>query len=352
MKRALVLLALVLAGTAGAAARKKPKPKPKPAPAAPAPAPEAAPTPAADPTPTPAPAPAPAPEPTPPPVAAPGADAAPGAVQAPPAPKLAMRGRAHDGFVDNMDCSACHTSDGWQLAATAGQSGFDHDRTGFPLRGAHVQTTCTGCHTGQAKLATTCEGCHRDPHEGRHVGTCAECHEATAWSNTSVLEQHRRTRMPLTGRHAMIDCSDCHKPQGSRQFSATPTDCYACHATQYHDETIHPTHDGSTGQAPFPRDCALCHQTSSFTPAYAAPSSLPRMAPGVMNRQHDPFFVLSTGSHRNADCASCHADVRRPQQVRCDGCHADVKLRKQHRVPVTARAAAGCLGCHPRGASR
>jgi hypothetical protein len=348
MKRALVLLALVLATSAGAAARKKPKPKPKPAPAAPAPAPEAAPTPAADPTPASAPPPTPPPAPTP--SAAPGANAAPGAAQPPPAPpKMAMR--AHDGFVDNMDCSACHTSDGWQLAATAGQSGFDHDRTGFPLRGAHVQTTCVGCHTGQAKIATTCEGCHRDPHEGRHVGACAECHEATAWSNTSVLEQHRRTRMPLTGRHAMIDCSDCHKRQGARQFSATPTDCYACHAAQYHDQTIHPTHDGSTGQAPFPRDCALCHQTSAFSPAYAAPSTLPRMAPGVMNRQHDPFFVLSTGSHRNADCASCHADVRRPQQVRCDGCHADVKLRTQHRVPV-ARAAAGCLGCHPRGASR
>ena len=53
---------------------------------------------------------------------------------------LGMRARpaAHGGFVDDMDCSACHTADGWQLAPRAGASGFDHDRTGFALRGAHV----------------------------------------------------------------------------------------------------------------------------------------------------------------------------------------------------------------------
>jgi hypothetical protein len=345
----LVVLAFVLVGTAGAAPRKKPKPKP--APAAPAPAPEPAPAP--PPAPEPAAEPAPAPPPPAPPVAAPGSDAAPGASQPapaapPPAPRLAMR-RAHDGFVDNMDCSACHTADGWNLSATAGKSGFDHDRTGFPLRGAHVQTTCTGCHSG-AKAATNCEGCHRDPHAGRLVGACAECHDAVAWSNTAVLEQHRRTRMPLTGRHAMIDCSDCHKRQGARQFTDTPTDCFACHSASYHDATIHPTHDGSTGQAPFPRDCALCHQTSAWTPAYAVVSALPRTAP-TSNRDHDGFFVLTTGSHRTADCASCHADLRRPQRVRCDGCHADSKLRTQHRTPI-ARVATGCLGCHPRGAAR
>lgn len=259
--------------------------------------------------------------------------------------------RTHDGFIDNMDCSACHTSDGWQLAARAGQSGFDHDCTGFPLRGAHVQTTCTGCHTGAGKPATTCEGCHRDPHEGRQVGACAECHTATAWSDTRTLEQHRRTRMPLTGRHAMIDCSDCHRRQGERQYSDTPADCYACHSKEYHDQAVHPNHDGSVaGQPVFPRDCALCHQTTAWSPAYANPLALPRATPAITG-EHDRFFVLTTGSHRDADCASCHADVRRPQLVRCDGCHADVRLRAQHRTPV-ARAAVACLSCHPRGASR
>lgn len=260
-----------------------------------------------------------------------------------------MRSKAHHGFVDDLDCSACHTADGWNLAATAGASGFDHDRTGFPLRGAHVQSTCSGCHTTTAKPATTCEGCHRDPHQGRNEGTCAECHNAVAWSDTNALARHRLTRMPLTGRHATIECSACHRRTPDRMTSDLPTDCYACHRSEYHDTQVHPTHDGSSGSAPFSRDCGLCHQTSAWSPAITDPLSLPRTA--MRTGGHDAFFVLTTGSHRTAECSACHADARRTKLVRCDGCHQDLALRAQHRQPV-ARAAAGCLRCHPRGAAR
>ena len=63
----------------------------------------------------------------------------PAAIIAAPAPThLAMRSKpAHEGMVDDLDCSACHTSSSWQLAPTAGAAGFDHDRTGFALRGVH-----------------------------------------------------------------------------------------------------------------------------------------------------------------------------------------------------------------------
>ncbi|HEU0034991.1 MAG TPA: hypothetical protein VFQ53_30405 [Kofleriaceae bacterium] len=264
------------------------------------------------------------------------------------------RARAHGGFVDDMDCSACHTADGWKLAATASASGFDHDRTGFPLRGAHVQTTCSGCHTGMAKPASNCEGCHRDPHQGRVTGACAECHATTAWSDTKTLEQHRRTRMPLTGRHATLDCSDCHVQQGARALQAVPTDCYACHRRDYHDRNIHPIHDGSDGNPAFPRECGLCHRTASWSPAFANPMAIPGAGvarSALASGQHDAWFVLSTGSHRLADCTSCHVDARRMRAVRCDGCHLDSVLRGQHRRPV-ARTASTCLACHPRGGRR
>jgi hypothetical protein len=263
---------------------------------------------------------------------------------------LTMRTKpAHGGFVDDLDCSACHTSDGWGLAATAGKSGFDHDRTGFPLRGSHVQTTCSGCHTEKGKPATTCEGCHRDPHQGRNDGTCAECHTAVAWSDTSTLDQHRRTRMPLTGRHAALDCTACHRRSGERAFSDTPSDCYACHRAQYHAAALHPVHDGSEGSAPFSRECSQCHRTSAWTPAVVDPST--QLRAQARTGQHDAWFVLSTGSHRAAACDACHSDARRTRLVRCDGCHDGSALRMQHRAPV-ARSVAACLGCHPRGASR
>jgi hypothetical protein len=279
-----------------------------------------------------------------------------GAMAAPAPTKLSMRSGQHDGFVDKMDCSACHTPAGWELAATAGKSGFDHDRTGFPLRGAHVQTDCGGCHESSAKPATNCQGCHRDPHQGRLNGPCAECHTATAWSDTQTLDQHRRTRMPLTGRHAMIDCVACHKRQSERQWSDVPHDCYACHQADYHNGA-HPVHDGSTGLPLVSRQCQLCHTPIGWTPATCTNGATPcptATTPhvGMSAIDHDPWFVLTTGSHRTADCGGCHADPRRPQLVRCDGCHVDVTLRQQHNGMALPHGAAACLRCHPRGAAR
>ena len=254
----------------------------------------------------------------------------------------------HGGLVDNMDCKACHTSAGWNLAAGTTGTGFDHDRTGFPLRGAHVQEACVKCHATTKPPPRTCDGCHRDIHQGRQGKQCEECHTAVAWSDTNTLEQHRRTRMPLTGRHATVDCVGCHKRQSERTWSDTPTACYACHQADYHRTDVHPTHDGSTGQALFPRDCALCHQTSGWSPAITNPSTLP----GTMARTDHTGFDLTKGSHRTIECAGCHADSRRTQLVRCDGCHDGATLRSQHRGATTARSASSCLGCHPRGAAR
>lgn len=279
-----------------------------------------------------------------------------GAPSGPPSqtPRLAMR-KSHDDFVKDMDCSACHTVDSWKLSATAGASGFDHDRTGFPLRAAHVQASCSRCHTSSAKPASTCEGCHKDPHQGRMDGACFECHTATTWTDTSTLEQHRRTRMPLTGKHALVECTACHKRQGERQFTDLPVDCYSCHRAEYHRTLTHPNHDGSADPniPPFSRDCSLCHQTTAWKPAFTNLATLPgaMTARTVRLGEHDGFFVLSSGSHRAAACASCHADPRRMRVVRCDGCHQDAQLRTQHRTPVQ-RAAVSCLRCHPRGSAR
>ena len=287
-----------------------------------------------------------------------GAHAQPG--DAPPAPKAPTLARkaapVHDDFVRDMDCSACHTVDGWKLASSAGSSGFDHDRTGFPLRAAHAQASCGGCHTSRVKPPRSCESCHKDPHAGRMDGACFECHTTTTWAETATLEQHRRTRMPLTGKHALIDCVACHKRQRDRTFTDLPTDCYACHRAAYHLTTTHPNHDGSQdpNSTPFSRSCARCHQTIAWKPAFIDPASLP----GAMARaavragEHDAVFLLSSGSHRTAACASCHVDPRRAKVVRCDGCHQEAALRQQHPRAAVPRAAVACLRCHPRGALR
>ena len=279
---------------------------------------------------------APPPPPPPPPAAAPAAPAARG------------------GLVDDLDCSACHTPAGWAMSAGAGR-GFDHDRTGFPLRGAHAQRPCSSCHQGQGTPPSTCEGCHRDPHQRRVAGACVECHTAAAWSDTDALARHRRTRMPLTGRHAIIDCVACHT-RGERSWSGVPTDCYACHAADYRDPATHPDHDGDPADptvARLPRTCGQCHRTSGWKPAVFDPTMLPSSIAARAAQRHDASFALSTGPHQGQDCASCHLDRQRPRRVRCDGCHATDTLRAQHpTTAITSRRVAACLACHPRGRAR
>jgi hypothetical protein len=262
---------------------------------------------------------------------------------------IAVADTAHDGLTAGLDCSACHTSESWKLAGIAAKAGFDHDKTGFPLRGKHVQTSCQECHHGE-QPSETCDGCHRDPHQGRMDGQCYECHTAVAWTDVNQLEQHRRTRMPLTGKHAIVECNACHKRQSERTFSDLPVDCWGCHQAEYHAASTHPNHDGtdpSGSGVPFPRTCGMCHRTTGWSPAVTDPTSImPRVQQALA---HDTSFALTTGSHKLVACADCHVDRRRPKLVRCDMCHADV--RKQHSRPV-AMAASACLGCHPRGSRR
>ena len=239
-----------------------------------------------------------------------------------------------------LDCKGCHAATGWKLAGTGG-NGFDHDATGFVLRQAHARVACASCHDGKPRAAgartnATCQSCHADPHKGRLTGQCFECHTAVAWQDVAVFEQHRRTRMPLTGKHALIECSACHRRQGDRTWRDLPTDCYGCHEQDNRAAVGH--------EAAFHRPCALCHDTLAWAPALT-PADIARVA------DHDRSFVLSTGPHRGASCESCHVDPTRSRAVRCDGCHGAVALRAQHQTSV-APIASTCLRCHPRGARR
>jgi hypothetical protein len=66
-----------------------------------------------------------------------------------------------------QDCASCHDTEAFTIAA------FDHDKTQFPLDGAHSGVSCRSCHQteqgadGEAfvrfkPLSTKCESCHGD----------------------------------------------------------------------------------------------------------------------------------------------------------------------------------------------
>jgi hypothetical protein len=78
-----------------------------------------------------------------------------------------------------LDCSACHTTDGWKgVSVASGQTGFDHSRTGFPLTQRHASVPCAGCHNAGRQITRQCAGCHQDSHGGQLGAGCDGCHSA------------------------------------------------------------------------------------------------------------------------------------------------------------------------------
>ncbi len=280
--------------------------------------------------------------------------------QPPAARRAATQRRHHGAAIEGLDCSNCHTPEGWRaIGGASGAGGFDHARTGFPLTGRHGSLGCADCHRADQTIGRDCVTCHRDPHRGELGRGCDRCHSPRAWSDTASIEAHRHTRLPLTGMHALADCTECHQRTTERTWTTPPTECFDCHAREYLDASVHPNHRGTATCPPFPRDCAQCHRAIAWSPAVIDPAGLPcagsvaaRVA-GLSPLEHDARFVISRGAHRGADCASCHASEAAPRMVRCTGCHAHAPaaVRSRHRAPVPTDGAS-CLGCHPGGLAR
>lgn len=216
---------------------------------------------------------------------------------------------AHKGAL-GQDCARCHRIDDWKKGS------FDHGATDFALRGKHALARCAACHTRPAadvRLAGECASCHRkdDAHKGAMGAACGNCHTENAWSETKF--DHDKTRFPLSGRHAAIACSGCHRV--ANVFRGAPTDCAACH--QQDD-----AHAGTLGT-----DCKACHQTRGWKPAQGFDHSRTR------------FPLL--GRHREAACLGCHKGPKNFRGIAgaCVDCH-----KKDD--PHKGRNGAECRACH------
>jgi hypothetical protein len=240
---------------------------------------------------------------------APSAKAAP----APPstvAADLAPRPGNHAG--GETRCAACHTAEDWKKVS------FSHERTGFPLTGRHQVVTCQACHLGgrfDEPVAKACAACHRDVHAARMGARCDRCHDTGSWKEASFgPEAHRRTNFPLTGRHAVIPCEQCHGDRRDRAFARPTSQCIACHQADYdRTATTSVPHAGT-----FPTDCRGCHSTWRFSPGTWA--------------AHDACFQITSGPHAGIACKKCHSDGLPPVPAGALTC--------------TATPAANCMGCH------
>jgi hypothetical protein len=146
---------------------------------------------------------------------------------------------------DGGDCAACHRTDGFTPSTF---TVVDHAQTAFQLTGSHAAVRCDKCHVTEVargvrtrqflwERGVRCASCHNDVHGRQFVRStdrgCESCHSTQAWR--ALVFSHDRTRFPLSGRHAALDCDQCHKSVDKttgrlvRQYVDTPTRCTGCH---------------------------------------------------------------------------------------------------------------------------
>lgn len=190
-------------------------------------------------------------------------------------------------------CESCHVEQAWKPAR------FDHARdTRYPLRGKHLALKCDSCHRGvlyRDKLETGCAACHAkdDPHRQQLGPQCESCHNERDWRQTRF--DHNRSRFPLLGRHAAVQCRSCH---ASAQYKDAKPECAACHEKQ------------DPHKRRFGTRCESCHNARDWR---------------AWDFDHARTRYPLTGAHRKVDCYACHREPLRGAvrlDATCIACHA------------------------------
>lgn len=270
--------------------------------------------------------------------------------------------KGHKGLFGEK-CESCHGANLWKT------SRFNHDAdTKYALRGKHVTAACVTCHTGnlyRVKLSQECNACHAkdDKHKGSLGKDCASCHGERSWKEPAKKFDHDLSSFPLLGKHAKVECKECHK---SAMFKEAPRDCFSCHRKD-------DKHNATLGER-----CGDCHSERDWKDTGGRFSH--DKTRFVLRNAHARPAVKCAACHQSLaslrktamDCFSCHKkdDKHEGQEgTACQQCHDDRSWRVEkfdHRLtrfPLTGRhltaacktchqsarykdAARDCLGCH------
>ena len=158
-----------------------------------------------------------------------------------------------------QQCQVCHTTTAWTPAS------FNHNTTGFPLTGAHVNVPCNSCHiNGQfAGTPTDCYSCHKAAYQSttdpNHVTAnfptnCSLCHTTSSW--LGAVFNH--TWFPIySGTHQGVwtTCGDCHINQSNYALFS----CITCHT--HSQANTDPNHTDVSGYVYNATSCYTCHPT-------------------------------------------------------------------------------------------
>ncbi len=240
----------------------------------------------------------------------------------------------HDGGRDTNDdkCLGCH----------------DHQNLAARIRAGE------GYHASQRVKGRRCESCHLE-HKGRGF-------DIMAWRAVGGQDtfDHGQTGWKLQGKHAAIDCADCHKnrnQQGLRTFLGESKICGSCHKRDQPHRF---------DKQAFMK-CERCHGESVWKPPLArmefnhdspADAAMPLEGPheSVTCAKCHPKSEFNLPKQDAANCANCHNsphDGHLFGTKKCDWCHSPAlgslrKYRFNHaaRTRFDLAGAHGKLGCY------
>lgn len=156
------------------------------------------------------------------------------------------KGNISEKFIPNEDCTHCHNTNSWA------QVEFDHSTTEWTLAGKHTEVSCRECHFEPSQtidlgfvqhftgLSTECITCHNNVHGDQFAVSgateCTRCHTQDYQWKASLFD-HSKTEFPLTGKHAVVACKECHKAEindgGEKQviYKIESFECIDCHGS-------------------------------------------------------------------------------------------------------------------------
>lgn len=229
------------------------------------------------------------------------------------------------------NCGDCHDERTWYPREAIAR----HDRTRFPLVGAHAATACFRCHGGAqvgnfSGAPSECSACHQadrnrttapDHRALNYSQDCSRCHLPTDWRPARF---DHPASFPLTNGHAGRSCNECHTTPNV--FTGLSTSCNSCHDDDF-AATVQPNH----AAASFGTDCSTCHGTTTFHTA---------------NWSHPGAFALTNG-HAGRTCTQCHTgQVYTGTSSDCSSCHLTAYQGTTNPNHVTAGYPTTCNTCH------
>lgn len=239
------------------------------------------------------------------------------------------------------DCLKCHNYQEFEQTP-----GFDHDKSEFPLRGAHQNVDCKECHPIESREGkefqkfkgidfAQCTDCHTDAHNGRFGTKCTDCHSENSWSQLKNTHRfnHNLTKYPLLGQHRTVSCNECHT-SGDFSIALPFANCTDCH-TDYHEGEIADITSGL-------KDCDACHTLDQ-----------PFTWSNYDWEDHNASEFPLEGAHLATPCFACHKESEEArwdfefEAHNCVSCHEDIH---SGRISESFYPEQDCQACH--GADR